>query len=81
MQLVWTKGATVTVVEVIVTIAVEGSAEALRVGVVHAGHADRQAHPPVTDVGPNKGPGGKDQLREGESQPEARQHNLLMRQM
>ena len=45
-------------------VAVEGSAEALRVAVVEAGRSDAQAHPPVADVGPNRGPGGKDQLRE-----------------
>lgn len=65
IQVIWAKGTTITVVEVIVAIAVEGSTEALRVGVVHAWHADRQAHPPVTNIGPNKGPGGKDQLQEG----------------
>lgn len=64
MQVIWAKGATITVVEVVVAIAVEGSAEALCVGVVSAGHANRQAHSPVANIGPNKGPGGKDQLRE-----------------
>lgn len=50
--------------EVIVAIAVEGAAEALCVTVVNAGHPDGQAHPPVANIGPNKGPGGKDQLQE-----------------
>lgn len=64
MQVIGAERASVTVVEVVVSIAVEGSTEALRVGVVDAGRADRQAHPPVAHVGPDKGPGGKDQLQE-----------------
>lgn len=56
--------AAIRAVEVIVAVAVEGAAEALRVAVVNAGRPDRQAHPPVAHVSPDKGPGGKDQLRE-----------------
>lgn len=64
MQVTETIGATIRAVEVIVAVAVEGTAEALRVGVVNAGRPDGQAHPPVANIGPNKGPGGKDQLQE-----------------
>lgn len=61
---IWAKGPTITVMEVVVAIAVEGSAEPLRVGEVKAWNTDGQAHPPVPNICPNKGPGGKDQLRE-----------------
>ncbi len=64
MQVIRAIGATIRPVKVVVAIAVEGAAEALRVAVVNAGHSDRQAHPPVVNIGPNKGPGGKDQLQE-----------------
>lgn len=64
MQVIRTIGATIGAVEVVVAIAVEGAAEALRVAVVNAGRPYGQAHPPVANIGPNKGPGGKDQLRE-----------------
>lgn len=50
--------------EVIIAVPVKGSTEPLSFGVVSAGHTNGQAHPPVTNIGPNKGPGGKDQLQE-----------------
>ena len=64
MQLIRAVKATLRPLEVVVAIAVEGSAEALSVAVVNAGCSDRQAHPPIGHICPNKGPGGKDQLRE-----------------
>lgn len=62
MQVIWAKGGTISVMKVIVTIAVKGAAETLRVAVVHAGCTDRQAHPPITHIGPDKGPRWEDQL-------------------
>lgn len=62
LQVSWSKGGAVSIVEVVVAIAVKGTAETLRVGVVHAGRPDCQAHPPVAHVGPDKGPGREDQL-------------------
>lgn len=58
------KGATVTVMEIIVAVTIKGPAEASSLGVVNTGPTDGQAHPPVTNIGPDKGPGGKDKLRE-----------------
>lgn len=58
------KGATITVMEIIVAITIKGPAEALSLGVVHTGPTDGQAHPPVANIGPDKGPGGKDKLQE-----------------
>lgn len=57
-------GDTIRAEEIIVSIAVKGAAEALRVTVVSTRSPDGQAHSPVTNIGPNKGPGGKYQLQE-----------------
>lgn len=64
MQVIRAVRASIRGVEVIAAIAVEGAAEALSVAVVHTGRPDRQAHPPVANISPNKGPGRKDQLQE-----------------
>lgn len=64
MQVIRAIGAAIRAVEVVVSIVVKGATEALRVAVVNAGHPYRQAHPPIANIGPNKGPGGKDQLQE-----------------
>lgn len=58
------KGGAVAVVEIVVAVAIKGSAEASGLGVVQAGPPHRQAHPPVTNVGPDEGAGGKDDLQE-----------------
>lgn len=64
MQVIRAINAASRALEVIIAIAVEGPTEALSPAVVHAGCSDREAHPPVTYIRPNKGPGGKDQLQE-----------------
>lgn len=64
MQVSGAIGATIRALEIIVAIAVEGAAEALSVAVVNTGSPDGKAHSPVTNIGPNKGPGGKYQLQE-----------------
>lgn len=64
MQVFRAVGSTIRAVEVVVAIVVKGAAEALCISVVNTGHPDGQAHPPIVHVGPDKGPGGKDQLRE-----------------
>lgn len=55
---------TIRAEEIIVAIAVKGATEALRVAVVNTRSPNGQAHSPVTNIGPNKGPGGKYQLQE-----------------
>lgn len=70
------KGATITVMEIIVAITIKGPAEASSLGVVSAGPTDSQAHPPVTNIGPDKGPGGKDKLPE-ETGPLAKSSSLM----
>lgn len=62
--------------EIIVAITIKGPAEASSLGVVNTGPTHGQAHPPVTDVGPDKGPGGKDKLRE-EAGPLAMTSSLM----
>lgn len=57
------KGAAIAVVEIIVAVTIKGPAEASSLGVVDTGPTDGQAHPPVTNIGPDKGPGGKDKLQ------------------
>ena len=64
MQLIRPIEDTVRAVEIVVDIVVEGATEAFGVAVVDAGRPDGQAHPPIANIGPNKGPGGKDQLQE-----------------
>ena len=64
MQIIRAVGAAIRAVEVVVAVAVEGAAESLRVGEVDARRPYGQAHPPIANIGPNKGPGGKDQLQE-----------------
>lgn len=66
MQVIWAKGGAISVVKVVVAIAIKGAAETLRVAVVHARCPDRQAHPPVVHVGPDKSPRWEDQLQEQE---------------
>lgn len=55
---------TIRAEEIIVAIAVKCAAEALCVAVVNTRSSDGQAHSPVTNIRPNKGPGGKYQLQE-----------------
>lgn len=69
------KGATITVMEIIVAVTIKGPAEAVSLGVVNTGPPDGQAHPPVTNIGPDKGPGGKDKLPE-EKRPLAMSSSL-----
>lgn len=64
MQVIRAIEPTIRGLEVIVAVPVEGATEALSVSIVHAGCPDRQAHPPITNISPNKGPGRKDQLQE-----------------
>jgi len=64
VQVLGAVGGPVGALEVVVDVVVECAAEAPRAAVVGAGRPYRQAHPPIADVGPNKGPGGKDELRE-----------------
>lgn len=64
MQVIWAKGGSISVVKVVVAVAIKGAAETLRVAVVHAGCPDRQTHPPVAHVGPDKCPRREDQLRD-----------------
>lgn len=78
MQVVCTVGVTAGSAEVVVAIAIKGATEPLCVSVVDAGRPDGQAHPPIADVGPNKGPGGKDQLQEeSHSQQLINPHDLM----
>lgn len=49
--------------DVIVAIAIKGATEALRLAVVNTWCPDRQAHPPVVNIGSDKGPRGKDNLQ------------------
>lgn len=64
MHVIWAIGTTIRGLEIIVAIAVEGATETFSVAVVDAGCPDGQAHSPIAHIGPNKGPGGKDQLQE-----------------
>lgn len=64
MQVIRAEGDVLRAVEVVVSIAVKGAAEASCVAVVDTRRTDGQAHPPITNIGPDEGPGWKDQLQE-----------------
>lgn len=69
VQVIGCKGDSIRAKEVVVSIAVKSAAEALRVTEVNAGRTDGQTHPPIANISPNKGPGGKDQLQEESHNP------------
>ncbi len=64
MHVIRAEGSAIRAVEVVVAVAVEGATQALCIAVVYTGRPDRQTHSPVTNIGPYKGPRGKDQLKE-----------------
>lgn len=57
------QGAAVAVVEIVAAVTIEGSTEASSLGVVQTGTTDRQAHAPVSNVGPDEGSRGEEDLR------------------
>lgn len=63
--------------EVVVAVVVKGAAESLCVSIVSTGSPNRQAHSPVTNIGPNEGPRGKNQLQE-ESHNQQLINNIML---
>lgn len=64
MQFVTAIKVTIKAVEVVFTIAIKGATEAVRFSVVNTGRSYSQAHAPITNISPDKGPGGKGQLQD-----------------